>query len=465
MRWTCILLGLFVGQIQGQMFASFGKRKAVVAWESVEARLYLDCRDFEKDEKAADIPRCIDSLKKNKKEFFSRTGGTSRFIGKVTWKQEDLQGLQQNQPIGEFVDSWNKVYVDPNIKYFMSSGVWVDGVMQTKSGCDPNTGFCRYMRVCKMREEIWGQHNFLPIMYFKADPNVHLYDNGDIEDRDALAPQITERCLACPVMACDSYTCPNGKVNAVPQPTVNGLVITKPACSKSCSAGTFLTCRTDAECKYQVMTDTDVKSGDAGVRKWYSENVYNLKTNVNVPLLSEAGPPVSECYPCYLARDRSHYGKVASTEDTFYDQNFLKFVCPGGDEEPKRCATNEVSRFNVERKTSTGCKCQPGFFREGDRCVPCTAGFYCAWNAADEPVKLPCPTDKYSLSGASVCVDCDTNTNCGAGLALTRCKQSQGAEVPGAFQTRNARCVSCEACQQLGGDTPCYRVSPMIAGI
>ena len=459
MRWIVLLLLMYwVCQALGQII--FEIKDLVPQWDSVEARLTLDCRPLTKDDIQFNIPLCYASLKNDMPEFMMRTGGTHRFIGGISWKQEDIQALPQNHP-----KTSTTSYAGPfgsGTGSIVNTGVWVHGVYNSETGCDTRVDvvgeYCRNLRVCRMQEEVWG----------KLDSSTmwHMYNYAaNIQNRDKLAPKTTEKCLVCPVMACDAYSCPNGKVNVAPIPTYNGLVITKPQCSKACSAGTFLTCRTDAACEYQVMTDLNAKNGDAGARDWYSANVYNLKTNVNVPLLSEAGPPVGECYPCYLARDRSHYGRVASTEDTFYDQGFLKFVCPGGGDAPVRCAANEVARFSAERKTSTGCKCQPGFFREGDRCVPCTAGFYCAWNAADEPVRLPCPTDKYSLSGASVCVDCDTNTNCGAGLALTRCKQSQGGEAPGAFQSRNARCVSCEACQQLGGDTPCYRVSPMIAGI
>ena len=53
--------------------------------------------------------------------------------------------------------------------------------------------------------------------------------------------------------------------------------------------------------------------------------------------------------------------------------------------------------------------CNPGAFYDGDKCAPCSEGYYCP-GFGNPPPKLPCPTGTYSSSEMAVtCTDCDSN--------------------------------------------------------
>ncbi len=333
-----------------------------------------------------------------------------------------------------------------------------------------NGGWCARPRVCRMIEKLYGELPHVPVvngvnMHYLGDRGDLAFDYPDV---------VTERCAVCQLAPCDSYDCREGRYNGAVHPTVAGEVIRRPQCTRSCAAGTFMTCRSGVECSYQVYTDVnqardrDTSGGpNQGSLVWYGANVFLRKLDANVLPIAKAPPPVTGCYPCHHAAFLTHYGTYANTDDALYDAGFVRFVCPGGSEAPRRCGTSQVSRFDAASGAASGCGCQPSYYWNATqgRCALCPAGFVCNWSGMQPPVPAPCPVDTYSLAGAAQCTPCETLANCGNGLALTRCKPSQGGEAPGVYQSQNARCVACDSCQQLGGSVPCYRVSPRIAAV
>lgn len=499
MRRELVVLALAAAlpsRCAGQLYAI--PKDFPVKWSTVEARLSLDCREIEPKESVRSTPVCYTELKNNKPEFFQRQGGFSRFIGDIDWKQEWLR-FPQNYPAAEVQDMGNRLQFAKGSEVASPSsastgtqwswrdwnrptlaqgstassavnyGVWTHGVYNSWVGCDTREEvvgtYCRYLLVCAMYEEIWGELD-LGALTISGPKFRHLYDVAQVKDRDALAPKRTPACLVCPVQACKSFDCPNGKVNLAPMPVTMGKVITKPGCEKSCSPGFFLTCKFNAECQYQVLTQRQWDARTVGDKEWYAENVYRLKVDANIMLLTVAPPPLSECYPCSAAKDRTHYGVTTSTDASLFDEGFLKFYCPGGDAAPVMCGQFQATKV-LPSGATTGCGCLSGYYYNGTlgKCALCEAGFYCEWEGMSVPVPRECPSDTYSTVGSKACAPCDMEARCEAGKALTRCKKAQGSETKGKYQTKNSYCVQCLECQQLGGDKPCYKVTPLIASV
>lgn len=162
---------------------------------------------------------------------------------------------------------------------------------------------------------------------------------------------------------------------------------------------------------------------------------------------------VDSCYPCLYANGVSHYGEpVILTDSALMSQGYLSFYCPGADSAPVVCPANMLSQIDRSTNTSSECKCKPGYYQSGSGCALCPAGQFCAFGSAP----VDCPADQYSLSGASACAPCRTDTGvCGANFALRRCIGGPS------FQNRDADCVDCQSCQTGSvsqGLVPCQRV-------
>lgn len=422
-------------------------------FNTLEARLTLDCRLPEKDELKTYMGTCSTMLRSDNSKLYQRTGW--RWVGQITYAQDYLR-FPENQPKS-------------------TNGYWYDRVYNYAVGCDTRLEYagryCRQLMVCSMREELWSTLNGPdgnPWPDNTWNPPVHLYSTTSVKDAATLyAPHVVPKCLVCPVLACPYYNCTNGLVAGSALPTVLGKVVEPPVCSVPCAPGTFLTCRTGETCNYQALTDVEERAGDAGNRKWYAANMYELRVDANIMPVDRAPPPVSKCYPCWLAKDRLHYGAIVSSEDALFYKNFLRFYCPGGAAPPALCGPRLVSKFSAATGAGSACGCEEGYYHNATygTCWPCEAGFFCAWKDLAPPVPEECPTDTYSIGGAASCTKCDLDRTCDKGRALTRCRRAQGAEQKGSFQREQSKCVPCEECQQLRGPTPCYKVSPRLSAM
>ena len=283
-------------------------------------------------------------------------------------------------------------------------------------------------------------------------------------------------CLICPPLACTpaEINCKNGQV--LPSPGLIASSVTnaqgvnvvyrKPRVKLPCAAGYWLTCQnSDAAtgCEYippnmdmiRVVQGESIPSREKQnqIGLWIAQNRAAYNQQLPVPMTVGWGLLVDRCYPCLYANGVSHYGgAVILTDSVLMSQGYLSFYCPGADSAPVPCPVNTLSRINPSTNTSSECKCKPGYYQIGDRCDLCPAGQFCVFGSAPQN----CTTDHYSLSGASACTPCRTDTGvCGANFALRRCIGGP------AFQNRDADCVDCQSCQTgsvSAGSVPCQRV-------
>jgi hypothetical protein len=205
-----------------------------------------------------------------------------------------------------------------------------------------------------------------------------------------------------------------------------------------------------------VRTELGPYSTDDLKKKWIFINTWgeSISTQESWPL------PVGSCYPCALSNGLLHYGKVSYTSPDLIKNNFLKFYCPGGSSAPVYCGEYMVSKIDVTTNRSGVCECMNGYHKVNGVCEICPAGFYCKWEGMTPPTPRECDTDKYSVEGWTDCKDCTKNTaQCTSSEALTRCQRDNGR---GTWQKGDARCISCQQCQQVTnaeGSVPCYRVT------
>jgi hypothetical protein len=331
---------------------------------------------------------------------------------------------------------------------------------------DPNNGcahdtifhFCRRARVCAMVEDRYGY-------YYRGGAQGQVQDPNQPKQ---LESSKTTFCMLCPPQPCNAeeQSCPNGKVALKPGLAVsheldtNGepYVISRAVCPKSCSPGYWLTCLNSDQkqkCRYQAPTEKMIfgeVDKDRGVAKWIQQN--RLAGNGVLPVAMQIrfGLLIDECYPCLYANGLSHYGETMLLADSqLVKKGYLDFYCPGGDQPPVACPQGQVSNIDSKTNSSGPCDCMDGYYRDGATCRLCPAGSYCLF----ERGIVACPTDTYSLAGASVCLPCGTDSGaCGPAQALIRC---MGAK----WQTQNAYCVDCQNCMFSGGKggVPCQRVS------
>lgn len=401
----------------------------------VESRLKFTCQDVDSEDKFKGLEMCYGK---------TRVGVKSQKVGWMSWSgpDGDLQA-------GQLGYNWYPQHVIATGNCIASS---VDR-------------FCRRRRICKMVESLHGWLLDGPSVYRE---NLYTLSSKNVKGYADMQDMTTDRCVVCQFTPCGAYTCPEGKVNGAALETVGGKVIRLPECGVSCAEGTYLTCKVGSECAYQVYTQEEARLDSGGALRgsyaWYRSNVLIQKVDVNIADIAKAIPPVQGCYPCHHAAWQVHHGTMAMTDDVLYDKGFLRFRCPGGSSAPERCGERQVTRFERATNTSSQCGCEPGFYLNSTvgKCAPCPAGFFCEWNGMSGPEPVECPADTYATGGAAKCERCNMDRQCENGQALTRCKPGQGGETKGIFQRENARCVSCQECQQLQGPTPCYRVSPKI---
>ena len=409
----------------------------------LEGRLSLSCRELASTDTVFNIPSCGASLRAERPAFFQR-GVEWPWIGSISWTPESLR-FDENQPY---------------------NGLWMNLVYSDKSRCVTGSDsflarqfagdYCRYMMVCSMVEEFWGKFKNEPSQdLVRLDKYANVVGNWN--------PVTTPQCLACPVQACKAPNCKNGAVNDRALSLVKNAVIVPPVCGKSCSAGTFLTCKNQPSCEYQPLT------GAWNPLQWLQHNVQTVRSDAQliVPSVAPGVPSlVGDCYPCRFAEGRMHFGTTWSTDPVLYAKGFLGFYCPGASAGPAKCSDadpNMVARVGADGR-SGACGCRPGMHYDGGagRCVPCPPGFFCQWQDGTPPVARECPNGNYSTGGAEACLDCDMSQRCDPGFALTRCVQSGGT---GAHQKRNAYCTSCINCKELSGASgtaTCYRVAALV---
>lgn len=417
-----------------------------------EVRLFMTgCREPRAGEDVTQISSCFWKRRTEPGNIlYGRNPGAGFvYTGSVSWPPS-LQ-FEQNQPSGGFIRFF----------YDETSGM---NACETL-GAGP---YCRYRTICSMREEYWGKvlrsedNQNDPLSKYRGNnfPMENLHETNVAGD---WAPRTTEQCMACPVQQCKSPYCGNGAVVPQALSLVNNAVIVPPDCGKSCSAGTFLTCKNQPSCEYQPLT------GAWNPLQWLQHNVQTVRSDAQliVPSVAPGVPSlVGDCYPCRFAEGRMHFGTTWSTDPVLYAKGFLGFYCPGASAGPARCSDadpNMVARIGADGR-SGACGCRPGMHYDGGagRCVPCPPGFFCQWQGDTPPVARECPNGNYSTGGAEACLDCDMSQRCDPGFALTRCVQSGGT---GAHQKRNAYCTSCINCKELSGASgtaTCYRVAALV---
>jgi hypothetical protein len=330
---------------------------------------------------------------------------------------------------------------------------------------DPNNGcakdtlfrFCRRARVCEMVEERYGY-------YFRGGAQGQVAPNQPKEVESSK----TTFCMLCPPQPCsaEEQSCPNGKVVLKPglgfseELNINGepYATTSALCSKSCSAGYWLTCLNSNEkekCSYLAPTSKMAADGadrDKGVARWIQQNRMAGNGVLPVAMQLKFGFLIGECYPCLYANGLSHYGEPLLLADShLVKQGYLDFYCPGGEQAPVRCPQGQVSKIDSRTNSSGACDCMDGYYRVGSVCQPCPAGFKCTFGVQTPVV---CPADTFSLAGAANCTQCNTdNGRCGPTQALSRCLSG--------FQDRDAYCVDCQNCRLPGitSGVPCQRAS------
>jgi len=335
--------------------------------------------------------------------------------------------------------------------------------------CQEGDGYCRKRRICTVTGMVSGL-----VTETGGEDKVHSWEYS-WERKDWWNPRVkgsglyrreVKGCVACQVVPCTGYGCPNGRVVGRPADSVGGVVVKRPACGKECSPGTFLTCRTGERCEYLPLTDAQTSADGSGYRRWYEDNL-RINSDLNIVPVGQLRPPVEDCYPCKFADRRTHAGVAQLTDGVQAGKGFLGFFCPGGASLPEDCPLNMVTRVDPATNRTSGCGCKAGMVYEAasKSCVPCKAGHYCAWDGMAGPVERECPLDFYSEGGAEACKKCDTKRSCDAGRALTRCMPARAGGMSGQYQRRDSECVSCSECQQLSSDAsavPCYKVSPIV---
>jgi hypothetical protein len=333
--------------------------------------------------------------------------------------------------------------------YMPNPDKWDTWEKDASGVCNQDTDLvCKQRVVCKMIEFDIPSAEDLNPSYDPFESNVG---------------RLTPRCTLCVPVACPDASCPFGKIQGSPLVAFNNLVYQRPSCRETCAAGTFLTCNTGLDCRYQAPSTYHV-SGDVGARAWLYLNQYTVKSDLN---LGGGWPlPASGCYPCKFANGRTHFGTYFGTDATLYQDNFLQFECPGGALGPRACGRNKVAKFDNATGIAGGCYCRDGWYKANagdEECTKCPAGYWCKWDKNTPPTKKECDVDMYSFEGQTECRNCTVNTNiCPKSQALTRCVRGNNGE----YQSRDAFCTDCGNCRQItnaDGALPCNRVISVVS--
>jgi hypothetical protein len=391
-----------------------------------------------------------------------------------------------------------------------SPDTWVT-YSASDSSC-PNPGVCMRAVKCFMYQEIFayavtkweepgytGAKEYVVPKHLEPIKQIDMRANGWVP----WAIMYNRACVMCQPRQCmrdDGFACPNGRVsrNAVSSNSV-GVSWGRPNCEVLCEPGTWLTCPRSSQCSFispstfhlgnptlkgpqkEVLSGFYEEFKPGGVR--LGNNLWGIiqgtteigtdlavfkrqwiKSNMNsgmntISMLDSWPLPVGACYPCLLANGILHNNVITFTDSDLLKQGFLKFFCPGESSMPIYCDTNKVSRINPATNRSGVCECMNGYHMVNGNCEMCPAGFYCKWSGLTPPTPRECDTDQYSREGWTDCKACTKNTaQCTSTEALTRCQRNG----KGTWQKEDARCISCQQCQQVTnaeGSVPCYRVT------
>lgn len=406
------------------------------SWPNTDAIVTLDCAGAESPD--AGLPWCRDS-------FMAIPWTVRRKVDRLEFldSYSPYQGPETWDPRGDKL--WK------NSKVLLGRG-------RLSGQCSEDDGFCRSKRVCSMRIRFFGRlvrnRNRYGAGVYEWDSansaspaDWRLLNSYRVVGHERYLIDVP-RCVHCQVSPCDNF-CSAGTVLGSLAPTRANEVVRRLSCEKGCSAGTFLTCAgRDPGCSYLPQTDAQTPV------MWFTSNARS-DAQLLPPLA--VAPPVRDCYGCALAYGRQHYGAQVPSDASLRQKGFLQFFCPGGAEAPVQCGWSKVTKVLADNRTSA-CGCQSGYYEASNgECRLCEAGFYCAWQGADPPRQRQCDHDHYSLAGAEACVPCEkSNSRCDKSQALERCEKD--AAGTGQFQRRNAQCVPCTRCRELGGEIPCYRV-------
>jgi hypothetical protein len=417
---ACVMAGWLWGVTRSLSWSSWTDEKKG-DWDSMEVRLVITCG----------LQRTIEPQYES---------CTSLLMNHWDYKSTTVNGVTLMSMFTTDIGYWKKHYK------------WD----KTSARCNYQDTLCRQQSVCEIQEQNWGRFSAVEawdtVLVVEGAPGSRTFKD---EKR-----QFCVLCLPSPCTLQDQK-CSNGMVSPFPLETATevdsgtGLqhVITKAICTKSCSPGYWLTCmnadRTE-KCSYVVPTRA-MKEGKM-VPQWIQKNRMAANGNTAVAMSTRFGLLIDECYPCLHANGLSHYQEpLLLTDGTMVNKGFLNFYCPGGDQAPQICPENQVSKIDRSTNSSGPCNCMDGYYRDGATCRLCPAGYYCLF---DKGI-VACPTDTYSLAGATACTPCGTDRSaCGPAQALVRCMGEK-------WQTQNAYCVDCQNCKFSGGmgGVPCQRVS------
>lgn len=253
--------------------------------------------------------------------------------------------------------------------------------------------------------------------------------------RDNSAVLMYVQCALFEIIDCGVTRCSNGNyATSYLQKDSHGFVISHTQCLP-CKPGTWLTCRDDANCAYDVPTSPGDFDG--------GQQIYQ----------PPGQDPVGGCFACESAGNKMHYGLTnRKVGIDIGNSNPLGWYCPGGAEPPELCK----APFIGSNTNHTACTCKPGQYLIGglNPCQTCPAGYYCIDGELRE-----CLDDYHqSKTGGSECSACLLETGepipCpGSGMKLQKCRGRQKSEP--------LKCVPCNSCRhdyefESAGLTDCY---------
>lgn len=277
-----------------------------------------------------------------------------------------------------------------------------------------------------------------------SDLNCHIcvLDNSGVEAtitvyKDRREVLMTAKCVLMEQVDCGAKACINGQyATAYLQLDARGYVVSNTHC-KPCPPGTWLTCKDDPNCYYEIPSAPGTFDG--------GEQIYAVSGE----------EPVGTCFSCARAgNNKVHYGQT--NQKTVIGQASssgpLPWYCPGSWMPPVLCP----APFLGSNANHTFCACPPGTFIVGgaQSCEPCPPGYMCP-----EGVMVECPDNFYQdKSGSSMCIPClfeggFSNACELSGRKLRRCV--------GQYKSQKLTCVYCNACRhpyetESAGVEDCY---------
>lgn len=360
---------------------------------------------------------------------------------------------------GDYYQNWNGPYT----KTFSSvsvQGTDVYDVLPTsplnwnlfgddpKGVCQPSNNICNRRMYCTLTQQ------------YKRIPAItgFSFAKANVQDLSSF----TDRCQFCMPIACPlaATQCRNGFVMRTPGLTASlfkdssnyKYAYTSAHCNIPCRPGYWMTCLSADRmkgCTYTVpnsdvaltVIDPDASARDkqTQIALWINKNRNDNGGQLPMAMTMDRGLLIDRCFPCAQANGVPHYGsQTFITDKALFDDGYLDFYCPGGDNPPVSCPPMQVSKIDRATNASGVCKCRDGYYMDAAQaCQLCPAGFFCVFGAD----KQPCPNDSYAPAGVSACTPCRTDTRiCLDGQALRRCINGPD------FQSTDAECLDCNEC-------------------